>query len=59
MRRKQTISRHQIYDAAVEQCRAEADEKYGVILAARGREEELKRQMRTTEDAEPRKGERL
>ena len=59
MRRKQTISRHQIYDTAVEQRRTEEDERYGVILAARGREE-LKRQMRTAEDAEARKeGERL
>ena len=47
----QTISRHQVYDAAVAQRRTEEDEKYGAILAARGPEEEQKRQMRTAEDA--------
>jgi hypothetical protein len=39
----QTISRRQIYDAAVEQRRTEEDEKYGAILAARGPEEEQKK----------------
>jgi hypothetical protein len=51
----QTIIRGQTYDASVEQRRTEEDEKYGAILAVRGREEEQKRQMRTAEDAEPRK----
>jgi hypothetical protein len=48
----QTISRRHIYDAAVEQRRTEEDEKYGAILAARGPEEEHKRQMQMAEDAE-------
>jgi hypothetical protein len=45
-----TISRRQIYDAVVAQRRTEEDEKYGAILAARGPEQEQKRQMRTAED---------
>jgi hypothetical protein len=56
----QMIVRRQTYDTSVEQRRTEEDEKYGAILAVRGREEEQKKQMRTAEDAEPRKeGERL
>ena len=47
----QTISRRQIYDAAIEQRRTEEDERYGAILAARGPEEDQNRQMQMAEDA--------
>jgi hypothetical protein len=52
------ISKGQIHDAAIEQHRMEEDEKYEAILAAREREEEQKRQIRTAEEAELRKEEK-
>lgn len=55
---EQMISKGQVHDAAIEQRRMEEDEKYEAILAAREREEERKRQIRTAEEAELRKEEK-
>jgi len=55
---EQMIRKGQEHDAAIEQRRIEEDEKYEAILAAREREEERKRQIRTAEEAELRKEEK-